>query len=190
MPSENAKGLLASLKKAARALRDADIPFALGGGIACWAFGAPASEHDVDLMVRPEDVERAQQVLVDAGMRPERPAEDWLLKVYDGDNLIDLIFRPSGLLITDDVLARCPERGVEAMQMHVLPLDDVLTTKLLALNERNLDLEPLVQISRAVREQVDWTDVWGRTRHSPFARTLFTLLDELGIVPSAQAKAG
>ncbi len=74
--------------------------------------------------------------------------------------------------------------------MKVLPLNDVMTTKLLAMHERNLDLEPLVQISRAVREQVDWGEVWRRTCHSPFARTLFTLLDELAIVPAELAKAG
>ena len=84
------------MKRAAAALRDADVPFLLGGGLAGWARGGPPTEHDVDLFVRPDDAERALEALVGAGMKPERPPEGWLLKAYDGDTLIDLIFHPVG----------------------------------------------------------------------------------------------
>src|SRR5215468_5119504 len=59
--------ILAALKKAAGALRDAEVPHALGGGLAVWARGGPRTEHDVDFFVKPEDAERAQQALVDVG---------------------------------------------------------------------------------------------------------------------------
>jgi hypothetical protein len=38
----------------------------------------PESDHDLDLFVKPEDAERALEVLADAGMRTEKPAENWL----------------------------------------------------------------------------------------------------------------
>ena len=44
-----------TLKKAAAALRDADIAFLLGGSLASWARGGPETRHDLDLMIRPED---------------------------------------------------------------------------------------------------------------------------------------
>ena len=53
--------LLDAMKKAAGTLNDAGIPFVLGGGLACWARGGPKTEHDVDLLVKPEDAERAQE---------------------------------------------------------------------------------------------------------------------------------
>ena len=53
-------------------------------------------------------------------MRPERPPEEWLYKACDGDVLVDLIFRPAGLEVTDEVIERGEEREVEAMTMRVM----------------------------------------------------------------------
>lgn len=81
-----------TLKKAAAALREAEIPFVLAGGLASWARGGPETEHDLDLLVKPEDAERALTALAEAGMRTERPPEDWLYKAWDDEVLVDLIF--------------------------------------------------------------------------------------------------
>src|SRR5687767_3251942 len=91
--------ILDTMKKAAGALRDAGVPFLLGGGLASWARGGPPTEHDVDFLVRPDDAERALDALVEAGMRPERPPEGWLLKAFDGEAMVDLIFEPTGLVV-------------------------------------------------------------------------------------------
>src|SRR5438034_8373529 len=85
--------LVSSMKRAAAALRDADIPFMLGGGLAAWARGGPRSDNDVDFFVREDEAERALEALVESGMRAERPPEEWLLKAHDGDVLVDLIYR-------------------------------------------------------------------------------------------------
>src|ERR1044071_5757227 len=69
-----------ALKRAAAALRDADVPFLLGGSLASWARGGPETRHDLDLMIRPGDAETALQALVDAGMTPDDPPEEWLVK--------------------------------------------------------------------------------------------------------------
>src|SRR3712207_7928344 len=98
--------LEATLKKSAAALRDAGIPFLLGGSLASWARGGPETRHDLDLMLKHEDAERALEALEQAGMRPDRPPENWLLKAWDGDVLVDLIYWPSGMAIDDDVLSR------------------------------------------------------------------------------------
>ena len=117
-----------ALKRSAAALRDADIPFLLGGSLASWARGGPETHHDLDLMIKPEDAERALQALVQAGLRPEDPPEEWLVKAWDGDVLVDLIFGPKGLPMTDEVIARGEELAVLGMDMRVMALEDVLTT--------------------------------------------------------------
>src|SRR5919108_1484747 len=172
----------ATLKKAAAALRDARVPFLLGGSLACWVRGGPESRKDLDFMVKPDDAERALSALTDAGMRHERPPENWLLKAWDGDILVDLIFHPIGLEVTDEVIERGDELNVFSLRMPVMALEDVIATKLLALNDHSLDYESLLQISRSVREQVSWAEVRARTDHSPYARAFFALLDELGLV--------
>src|SRR5690348_18043534 len=77
-----------ALKRSAAALREAQVPFLLGGSLASWARGGPETRHDLDLMLKPEDAERALEVLAGLGMRPERPPEGWLYKAWDGDVLI------------------------------------------------------------------------------------------------------
>jgi hypothetical protein len=177
-----------SFKRSAVALKKANVPFMLGGGLACWARGGPESYNDLDLVVKPQDAERALQALADVGMRPEEPPEDWLLKAWDGDVLIDLIFRPLGLEITDQTIADADRLNAFSIQAPVMTVEDVLSTKLLALNEHSLDYEHVLQIARSLREQIDWEQVRARTDRSPYARAFFALLEELEIVSVEPAK--
>jgi predicted nucleotidyltransferase len=171
-----------ALKQAAAALREAGIPFLLGGSLASWARGGPETRHDLDLMIKPEDAERALDALEAAGMRGERPPEGWLLKAWDGETLIDLIHEPKGLPMTDEVIARGDELSVLGIEMRVMALEDVLSTKLMSLTEHRLDYEGLLQIARSLREQIDWAAVRERTAGSPFAAAYFVLLEGLDIV--------
>jgi hypothetical protein len=177
--------ILRTLKKSAGALRDAEIPFALGGGLAVWARGGAKTEHDVDFFVKPEDAERAQQALVAAGLKAENPPEGWLLKAWDGNVLVDLIFEPRGGPVRDAWFERAEELDVYAVTMLVASLDDVLVTKLLALTEQNLEYSGVLEMARAVREQLDWNDVRSRCDSSPYAKAFFVLVEELGIAPAA-----
>jgi hypothetical protein len=175
--------MCATLKKTAAALRDADVPFMLAGGLAAWVRGGPESDHDLDYMVRPEDAERALEALVAAGLRPQRPPEAWLLKAWDGEVLVDLIFRPASGEVGDGEFWRAETLEVLALEMPVMSLDDVLVTKLLAITETQLDYKQVLELARALREQIDWDWVRERTEGSPFARAFFTLVEELEIVP-------
>ena len=178
-----------ALKRSAAALRDAGVPFLLGGSLASWARGGPETRHDLDLMIKPGDRDKALQALVDAGMRPEEPPEAWLVKAWDDDVLVDLIHGPSGLEITDEVIARGEELTVLGMDMRVMALEDVMTTKLMALNEHSLRYEGLLRIARSLREQIDWDTVRSRTQESPFARAFFVLAEGLGILPESSPEA-
>jgi hypothetical protein len=182
--------LESALKRSAAALRDAGVPFVLGGSLASWARGGPESRHDLDLMIKPEDVERAVAVLTGAGMRFEDPPEEWLVKVYDGDTLIDLIFAPKGIPMDDQAIDRGEVLSVLGMEMRVMALEDVLVTKLMALSEHALRYESLLAIARALREKVDWQDVRTRTNSSPFARAFFVMLEGLGVLDEAKPTTG
>jgi predicted nucleotidyltransferase len=185
MANEEFDAVLATLKKAAAALRDANVPFMLGGGLAAWARGGPESDHDLDLMVKPENADEALEVLEAAGMRTERPPEGWLYKAWDENSvMVDLIFEPVGLPVGEETLERADELEVEAVGMRVMALEDVFVTKLLALDEQALDYKGLVQMARPVREQVDWNEVRARTSSSPYAAAFFTLIEGLGVVES------
>ena len=170
------------MKRAAAALQDANVPFALGGGLACWVRGGPETEHDVDFVVTPEHADDALAALADAGFETEKPPENWLYKAYEGEILIDLIFDPQGGPIHDGVIERAEELEVQAVRMPVMTLEDVMVTKLLALREHEVDYDSVLEIARSLREQIDWDDVRARTAESPYAKAFFVLAGELGII--------
>ena len=178
---------LQTLKKAAAALREADVPFLLGGGLAAWARGGPESDHDLDLMVKPEDAERAAKALETAGFRIDDPPEEWLYKAWDADVLVDIIFEPSGGPVDDGMFERAEELDVNAVTMKVMALEDVMVTKLLSLREHEVDYESVLETGRALREQIDWDEVWRRTSESPYARAFFYLVEQVGILDERRA---
>jgi predicted nucleotidyltransferase len=178
--------LCGTLKRAAAALERERIPFLVGGGMGAWARGGPPSSNDVDLMLKREDAERALEALARAGMRTERPPEQWLFKAWDGDVLVDLIFEPVGIRVTDEVIERGEHLHVDGMPVPVMALDDILVTKLFALDERNVDYGDLLEIARALREQVDWEGLRQRTSSSPFADAFFVIAEGLGIGPDQE----
>ena len=174
--------LIATMKQAAAALREAEIEFMLGGGLAAWALGGPPTDHDVDFYLRESDAEAALAAVEATGMRIERPPEEWLFKAYDGATLIDLIFRPAGGPIDDEHFGRATSMEVGAQTLLVASIDDVLVTKLLALSEQEPNFQSVLELARALREQIDWDFVRARSNGSPFARAFFTLVEELEIV--------
>ena len=174
--------LLSAMRKAAGAFRDAKIPFALAGSIAVYAHGGPDTDHDVDFLVKPEDADRALEALSEAGFRVHRPAEGWLYKALDPKGAwIDVIYEPTTGPVTDELLSRAETVEVHAIHVPVLSPTDVLTSKLLALREHNLDFAPMLEIARSLREQIDWDELRRRTDESAYAKPFFTLVEELGL---------
>ncbi len=173
--------LRAALKRVATTLKAAGVPFALAGGYASWARGGPEPVHDADFVLVEEDMPRALQVLADAGLRVEHPPEDWLEKVYDGDALVDLIFRPADRPVTREQLARADELRVDSVLMPVLPATDLLSSKLRSMTEHYCDFGRLLPHVRAVREQLDWERLRSEVKDNDFAVAFLFLTDRLGI---------
>src|SRR3954453_1651764 len=165
------------MRKAAGALRDAHIRFALAGSIAVYAHGGPDTDHDVDSPVKPEDADRALEALGEAGFRVHKPAEGWLYKALDPNGaIIDIIFEPTTGPVGDELLGRAEVVEVYAIHVPVLPPTDVLASKLLALREHNLDYAPMLEIARSLREQFDWAELRPLTDESPYAKPFFPLV--------------
>jgi hypothetical protein len=189
VPEPSFDELIEAMKDAAGILQQCEIPFVLGGGLAAWARGGPKTEHDVDFMLRERDVGRAEEALGAAGLRLERPPEGWLVKAWDGNVLVDLIFRPAGGAIGDEHFERATVLEVAAQSVPVASIEDVLAAKLLALTEQEPDVGPVLEIARSLREQIDWDVVRSQVERSAFGAAFFTLVERLGIVPERLAAA-
>lgn len=183
MAHEHEGSLLETLKRVAAVLKQSDIPFALAGSFAVYAHGGHSSDHDVDFLIREQDVEPALAALVAAGFTAERPPEDWLVKVYDEDRLVDLIHRPVETPVTDQTLADTVERDVGAIHIPVLSATGLMVHKLLSFSQHYCDFARGLPLARSLREQIDWDRVRRETAHSPYAEAFLVLLDRLDVVP-------
>ncbi len=194
MPHHVDEGLATTLKRVASALKAADIPFALGGSFAVYAHGGHSSDHDVDFLLREQDKDQALAELAKVGFRTEQPPEDWLVKVYDEDRMVDLIYRPVESPVTDETLRDTEQISVEAIFMPVISATQLMIHKLLSYSQHHCDFATGLPVARSLREQIDWTRVRRETSTSPYAEAFLVLLDRLDIVPSvsdgAEAKVG
>jgi hypothetical protein len=176
-------GLTETAKRVGVALKQAELPFALGGGCASYVRGGPGSEHDVDFFVCFEDVEDILQVLSRQGFRVVRPAEDWLVKVYDEEVLVDLIHQAAGRPVTREVLARAEVLEVGSVRMPVLSTTDLVIHKLSSFSPHTCDYARPLAMVRALREQVDWTRVRAETKDNDYAFAFLVLAERLRLMP-------
>jgi hypothetical protein len=99
--------------------------------------------------------------------------------------MVDLIFGPAGLEMTDEILQRAEPipragyrnagHGARGRARH----------QVMALDEYALDYTSLLGIARACREQIDWTSLRRRTSSSAYAQAFFALIEGLGITDAA-----
>jgi hypothetical protein len=183
MPHQVDAGLATTLKRVASTLKTADIPFALGGSFAVYAHGGHSSDHDVDFLLREQDKDEALRALAAVGFRTEKPPEDWLVKVYDDDRMVDLIYRPVESPVTDETLLDTEQISVEAISMPVISATQLMIHKLLSYSQHYCDFATGFPVARSLREQIDWERVRRETARSPYAEAFLILLDRLDVVP-------
>jgi Uncharacterised nucleotidyltransferase len=190
MPQRVDEGLVNTLKRVASTLKQAEIPFALGGSFAVYAHGGYSSDHDVDFLIREQDKERALEELGAVGFEAEQPPEDWLVKVYENGRMVDLIYRPVETPVTDATFEDTVIRPVEAIHMPVLSATQLMVHKLLSFTQHYCDFARGLPLARSLREQIDWSRVRRETAHSPYAEAFLILLDRLDVVPLDQQGEG
>src|SRR5690349_12138677 len=108
---EDDQPLIGTLKRAANQLKLSEVPFCLAGGFAVYARGGESVDHDIDFLIKEADAERALSALKEIGFRTEVPPEGWLVKAFDEDRLIDMIYSPVQRPVTDETLADTDEIG-------------------------------------------------------------------------------
>jgi hypothetical protein len=187
-PAAELEDLREGLKAVGVALKESGLPFALTGGYAAWVHGSPEPLHDVDFLVRAEDAPAAAEEIERRGLEVQDPPEDWLFKVKVGDCVIDVLHRTQGDRSVDDLLDRAEDAAVLSVRMPVLSATDITIEKLLALDEHYCDVAAVLPTLRAMREQVDWSEVRRAAAGHPFAEAVLFLLERLDIVEPGVAE--
>jgi len=113
-----------------------NVPYVLIGGIASSGFGRPRWTHDIDILVKPDDADRAIDLLARRDFATERTDARWIYKAFKRQVMIDLIFRSTGGIFLDaDMLTRAVERVFYGHEVKFIPPEDLLIMKAAAHDE-------------------------------------------------------
>jgi Uncharacterised nucleotidyltransferase/BON domain len=124
------------LREAVGALEHARVPALIMGGIASAVLGRDRRTHDIDFLIYEKDAKRALAALGEAGFRTQETDPDWLYKGIKHGVLVDLIFRSSNEVVLDEeMLARAYCEEFHGQPLWLLPPEDLLIAKVLALKE-------------------------------------------------------
>jgi hypothetical protein len=147
IPAEDWSVYLAAI----RAVEDAGVPFAVGGGMAygCYVH-RPRYTKDLDLFLRPADRERAIEAVHRAGFEDyyeRQPYErHWIFRGHRDGLILDLIWEMANARaeVDDAWLARGPVLAIHDTPVRLVPVEEMLWGKLYVVQ----------------RERSDWPDVW------------------------------
>jgi len=184
-PPDRTQAILDAAKQVGSLLKAAGHRFALAGGVAAYAHGAPMSlRHDVDFCIIREDAEQVADTLRKAGLEVYQPPEDWLIKARCRGEQVDLIFELPQQSIDERFLARAEELSVNSVRMPVIAATDMIGSLLAAFSEHHCDFGAVLPIARLLREKVDWPGLRAQFGSQPMPDAFLYLLERLDVIPA------
>jgi hypothetical protein len=92
-----------------------------------------------------------------------------------------VLHRLGGVPVEHSLLRTGREYEVLGVRIPVLPPTPIMIAKLKSLSEHYCDFAALLLTVRAVREQLDWTEIRKATQDNPFAEAFLLVVERLGI---------
>ncbi|HWY86204.1 MAG TPA: hypothetical protein VNX28_05750 [Gemmataceae bacterium] len=146
-------------RRAFEILKDAEIPFLLGGAYAFGHYtGIARHTKDLDLFVRPAHVQHTLQVLAAAGYRAELLFSHWLGKAFHGNDFVDIIFSSgNGLCRVDDAwFANAVGGNVLGANVRLTPVEEMIWQKAYIMERERFDGADVIHLLHARGRQLDW----------------------------------
>jgi hypothetical protein len=152
-------------RRCAVALRDAGVPFLVGGAYAMAQYTPLVRDtKDFDLFLRPNHVRWAMEILEAAGFQVTLPYPHWLGKAHWGQTFVDLIFSSGNgvALVDDDWFQHAPTAEVLGMSLPVCPAEEVIWSKAFVLERERFDGADVAHMIRDSGPGLDWQRVLHR----------------------------
>jgi hypothetical protein len=142
-----------------RTLRDAEVPFLVGGAYAFYKYtGIDRRTKDFDIFVMPEDVERAFAVLEQSGYRSHLTFPHWLGKVFHGEDFVDLIFSSGNGAAPVDArwFDHAAEEEVFGITVPLAPPEEMLWSKAFVMERERYDGNDVIHMLLLRADSLDW----------------------------------
>ena len=140
-------------------MRAAGIPFLVGGAFAYSRYaGIHRDTKDLDIFLRPADVERTLALFERAGYGTELTFPHWLAKVFSDDRFIDLIFSSgNGMARVDDIWFDHAElQEVLGLEVGLVPPEEMLWSKAFIQERERFDGADVLHLIRQLGPALDW----------------------------------
>jgi hypothetical protein len=147
---------------------DAEIPFLVGGAYAFAQYtGIVRHTKDLDLFVRPADVQRVLNAFTQAGYRTELLFSHWLGKAYQNSDFVDIIFSSgNGFCTVDDGWFKHATTGeIQETTVKLIPVEEMIWQKAYIMERERFDGADVNHLLRACGGRLDWERLLGRFGH-------------------------
>ena len=177
-------------RQAMEVLSKANVPFLVGGAFAfVHQAGIDRSTKDLDIFVRPADVQRLLRASAEAGYETDLVYSHWLAKIWSPSGFIDVIFSSgNGVAVVDDQwFEHASEREVVGVRVMVAPPEESLWSKAFVMERERYDGADVAHIILAHGERLDWRRLIDR--FGPHWRVLLSHLVLFGFIyPSERSR--
>jgi predicted nucleotidyltransferase len=167
------------LDESIKLLEDCDVPYGVIGGLASVSVGRPrrvTRSADIDIFLRPDEVDAVLEAFERNGFQPERHEETWIYKARKDGITVDLIFRSSGdVYLDEEMIRRIRSVEFEGRRLRVVAPEDLLVMKAVAHGEETPQYwHDAVGI--VAQGDLDWRYLVDRARQHGPRRVLSLLL--------------
>jgi hypothetical protein len=175
-----------------RALRQADLPFLIGGTYAMARYTRiDRATKDLDLMIRGEDWPRVARALRGAGIYTRLSFPHWLGKAIAGKAQVDIIFSGGNALtkVDDGWFERAVPARVLGFHVMLCPVEELLWSKAFVMERERFDGADVLHLILTQGRQFDWRHLCDRFQGHERMLLVYVLLfsyvypTEVGIIP-------
>jgi hypothetical protein len=145
--------------EALRKLQDSGIPFLVGGAFAFSHYSHVRRDtKDIDVFVRPEDLQRVLQTFEQLGYETEVPFPHWLGKIHRGAHFMDIIFSSgNGLARVDDLwFEHSIKTNVLGVIVRMSPAEEMIWSKAFIQERERYDGADVAHLLRETGPSLDW----------------------------------
>jgi hypothetical protein len=145
--------------RALKALKESGVPFLVGGAYALERYtGIVRHTKDIDIFVKPGDLEKVFAVLALTGCETEVTFPHWLGKARCGSDLVDIIFSSgNGIAAVDDAwFEHAVDDTVLGAPVRLMPPEEMIWSKGFIMERERYDGADVAHILRARAETLDW----------------------------------
>lgn len=146
-------------KQVLRLLRKERIPFLVGGGYAFAVYtNIRRDTKDLDLFLKPADLEQAIALAREQGLRSWVKSPHWLGKIAKGDYFVDLIFSSgNGACPVDDIwFEKAGTSTLLGQKVGLIPAEEMIWSKSFIMERHRFDGADVNHILLSRAPDLDW----------------------------------